>query len=113
VKPENLAGNRHDQQVAITRFEREAQVTASLRSAHTVQLYDFGVARTEAFFYVMELLNGLDLDELVMRFGPVSPSRAVYFLHQVCDSLGEAHEQGLTHRDIKPGNIYVVGTGGR
>jgi serine/threonine-protein kinase len=107
VKPENLAKSSHDQQVALARFEREAQVTAAMRSAHTVQLYDFGIAPTGAFFYVMELLNGLDLDELVTRFGPVSPSRAVYFLHQVCDSLGEAHEHGLIHRDIKPGNVYL------
>ena len=107
VKPENLAKNSHDQQVALARFEREAQVTAAMRSAHTVQLYDFGIAQTGAFFYVMELLNGLDLDELITRFGPVRPSRAVYFLRQICDSLGEAHEEGLIHRDIKPGNLYV------
>jgi len=107
IKPEKLAGDSHEQQVALTRFGREAQVTAALRSAHTVQLYDFGIARTGAFYYVMELLNGLDLNELVTRFGPVSPSRAVYFLSQICASLGEAHEQGLIHRDIKPGNVYV------
>ena len=107
VKPESLAKSAHEQQITLTRFEREAQVTAGLRSAHTVQLYDFGIAQGGAFFYVMELLNGLDLDEFIRRFGPVPSSRAVYFLQQICDSLGEAHEQGLIHRDIKPGNIYV------
>jgi serine/threonine-protein kinase len=107
VKPENLLGSSHDQRITLTRFEREAQVTAALRSAHTIQLYDFGITQTGTFFYVMELLNGLDLDELVTRFGPVSPARAVHFLRQICDSLGEAHEQNLIHRDIKPGNVYV------
>ena len=45
------------------RFQREAQVTAALRSPHTVQLYDFGVNDTGSFYYVMELLDGLDLDK--------------------------------------------------
>lgn len=107
VKPESLATNHHDQQVMLVRFEREAQVTAALQSPHTVQLYDFGIARNGTFYYVMELLNGLDLGDLVTRFGPVAPSRAVHFLEQMCHSLGEAHERGLIHRDVKPGNVYV------
>jgi tRNA A-37 threonylcarbamoyl transferase component Bud32 len=107
VKAENLAANLHDQQVVLARFEREAQVTAALQSHHTVDLYDFGVARNGTFYYVMELLNGLDLSDLVTRFGPLVPSRAVHFLTQMCHSLGEAHERGLIHRDVKPGNVYV------
>jgi serine/threonine-protein kinase len=107
VKPETLGISRHDREVVLARFEREAQVTAAMRSAHTVQLYDFGISRSGAFYYVMELLDGLDLEELVNRFGPVNPARVTYFLMQVCDSLAEAHEQGLIHRDIKPGNVYV------
>lgn len=89
------------------RFEQEAQVTASLRSLHTVQVYDFGVTDDGAFYYVMELLDGFDLETLVERFGPVPIERAVYLLRQVCDSLAEAHERGVVHRDIKPSNIYV------
>ena len=89
------------------RFEREAQATSSLRSAHTIQLYDFGVADDGAFYYVMELLDGFDLEGLVERFGPVPPERAVHLLTQVCASLAEAHEAGLIHRDIKPANVYV------
>ncbi len=55
----------------------------------------------------MELLDGIDLSGLVRRFGPVPAERAVHFLRQICDSLGEAHEAGLIHRDVKPANIYV------
>jgi serine/threonine-protein kinase len=91
----------------VRRFEREAQVIAQLRSPHTVDLYDFGVAENGAFYYVMELLDGLDADSLVRRFGPVSPERAVYLLAQACHSLSEAQSCGLVHRDIKPANIFL------
>ncbi len=108
VRPEILgAGDSEDQQVLLTRFEREAQATATLRSPHTVELYDFGIADDGTFYYVMELLDGLDLESLVKNFGPIPPERAIHLLHQVCDSLGEAHESGLIHRDIKPANIFA------
>src|SRR5215218_2186954 len=68
------------------RFEREAQVIARLRSPHTVNLFDFGVAEDGAFYYVMELLDGLDADRLIRRFGPVPAERAIYLLRQVCHS---------------------------
>jgi eukaryotic-like serine/threonine-protein kinase len=70
-------------------------------------LYDFGVADDGTFYHVMELLGGYDLHALVTRFGPVPAERAVHLLRQVCDSLGEAHEAGLIHRDVKPANIYA------
>lgn len=89
------------------RFEREAQVIARLRSPHTVELFDFGRSEDGAFYYAMELLDGLDADSLVRRFGPVPPERAVYLLRQVCHSLSEAQSFGLVHRDIKPANIYL------
>ena len=92
---------------AIRRFEREAQATATLRSPHTVNLYDFGVAQDGAFYYVMELLDGLDAGALINRFGPLPAARAVYLLKQVCHSLSEAESVGLVHRDIKPPNVYV------
>jgi eukaryotic-like serine/threonine-protein kinase len=92
---------------AVRRFEREAQVIARLRSPHTVELFDFGRADDGAFYYVMELLDGLDTDTLVRRFGPVPPERAVYILRQICHSLSEAQSCGLVHRDIKPANIFL------
>jgi serine/threonine-protein kinase len=91
----------------VRRFEREAQTIASLRSPHTVDLFDFGVAEDGAFYYVMELLEGLDADALVRRFGPVPPERAVHVLRQICHSLSEAESCGLVHRDIKPANIFL------
>ena len=92
---------------AVRRFEREAQVIARLRSPHTVELFDFGIAADGAFYYVMELLDGLDADSLLRRFGPIPPERAIYLLRQVCHSLSEAQSCGLVHRDIKPANIFL------
>jgi serine/threonine-protein kinase len=108
IRPEVLGARDADsRRVLVRRFEREAQATALMRSAHTVELYDFGVTDDGTFYYVMELLDGLDLKELVARAGPVPPERAVHFLRQMCDSLAEAHEAGLIHRDVKPANVYA------
>lgn len=98
-------------QTALARFEREARATAALRSPHSVEIYDFGVTQDGRFYYVMELLDGMDLDSLVKRFGPLPAARVIYFLLQVCDSLSEAHDLGLIHRDIKPKNIFVCRLG--
>lgn len=95
------------EQSQLRRFEREAQATALLESEHTIKLYDFGISTEGSFYYVMELLEGLDLEELVKRHGPMPPSRAVHCLLQVCESLAEAHDNQLIHRDIKPSNIYL------
>jgi serine/threonine-protein kinase len=92
---------------AVRRFQREAEVIARLRSPHTVELFDFGIADDGAFYYVMELLDGLDADSLVRRFGPTPPERAIYLLRQLCHSLSEAQSCGLVHRDIKPANIFL------
>ncbi len=94
------------------RFEREARVTANLRSPNTVRLYDFGVTEGEgAFFYVMELLHGLPLEHLVEQFGPLHPERVIYLLCMACRSLAEAHGAGLVHRDIKPANLFLCQMG--
>jgi len=95
----------------VRRFQREAQVTAGLSSPHTVQLYDFGVNDTGSFYYVMELLQGLDLNQIVTRFGPQPAERVAMLLRQACRSLAEAHARGLVHRDIKPANLFVARLG--
>jgi hypothetical protein len=108
IRPE-LLGVKSPVEAAslIARFQREAEATAALHSSHTVALHDFGVTPEGAFYYVMELLDGLDLETLVRRFGPVPPERAIHILIQACDSLAEAHATGLIHRDVKPANILT------
>jgi serine/threonine-protein kinase len=112
IRPEALgAGTSDAAQVVIQRFRREAQAAAVLRSPHTISLYDFGVTDDGVFYYVMELLEGLDLESLVRRFGPVPAARASFLLRHACHSLGEAHARGLIHRDIKPSNIFTCRLG--
>jgi eukaryotic-like serine/threonine-protein kinase len=89
------------------RLEREVQATAQLRSPHTVQVYDYGLTDDGRFYYVMELLEGLDLEQLVARHGPMPAERTIHVLRQVCHSLAEAHERGMVHRDVKPANIVL------
>ncbi len=111
IRPEVLGADDSARRTVLRRFEREARATAALDSNHTITLFDFGVTQEGAFYYVMELLKGLNLDVLVKRFGPVAPARAVFLLRQACHSLAEAHERELIHRDIKPANIYACRLG--
>ncbi len=108
IRPE-LLGAKSPVEAAslVSRFQREAEATSALHSSHTVALHDFGVTPEGAFYYVMDLLDGLDLETLVRRHGPVPPERAIHFLIQACDSLAEAHEVGLIHRDVKPANMIA------
>jgi serine/threonine-protein kinase len=112
IRTDHIAGSSPAAvSTAIERFRREAEAVASLRSPHTVQLYDFGVTRDRRLYLVMELLDGIDLESLVRRFGPLPPARVVHLLRQACRSLAEAHAVGLVHRDIKPANLHVCRLG--
>jgi serine/threonine-protein kinase len=93
-------------------FTREVRTTASLRSPHTIQIYDFGITQEGAFYYVMELLDGIDLMTLVERYGPQPAERVASLMRQVCHSLREAHARAFVHRDIKPANVLVCAVGG-
>jgi serine/threonine-protein kinase len=107
IRAEGGQGSSANDQALLKRFEQEARATAALRSPHTVGVYDFGISPDGVFYYVMELLDGLDLDTLVKRHGTLRPERVAHLLIQVCHSLQEAHQAGLVHRDIKPANLFV------
>lgn len=97
---------------AIARFEREVRATARLNHWNSVSIFDYGRTSDGKFFYVMEYLTGLSLQEMVKHKGPLSPGRTVYLLRQVCNALIEAHSIQLVHRDIKPANLIVTELGG-
>ena len=97
---------------AIARFEREVKATSRLSHWNSISIYDYGRTSDGTFFYVMEYITGLSLQQLVNRRGPLATARAVHLLKQVCSALIEAHAMQLVHRDIKPANIMVTELGG-
>lgn len=112
ISPQALRGSSADEnRIVIERFRREAEAAATLRSPHTIELYDYGVAEDGTFYYVMELLDGIDFQELVRRHGPLPSERVMHLMLQACDSLGEAHLGGLVHRDVKPSNMVACRMG--
>lgn len=108
IRPEKAGDPR-----VLARFEREVRSTAKLSHWNNIDVFDYGHAADGTFYYVMEFLPGMNLDELVQRHGPLAPERVVHFLLQTCDALEEAHGIGLVHRDIKPANIFAAHRGGR
>jgi eukaryotic-like serine/threonine-protein kinase len=112
IRPELLgAGTTAETAAMLRRFEREAQATAALTSPHTIRVFDFGETGDQRFYYVMELLEGRDLQSLVREFGPLPAARAQFLLRQMCHSLAEAHARGLVHRDVTPSNVYLCRMG--
>jgi serine/threonine protein kinase len=92
---------------SIARFEREVQLTSRLNHPNTIAIYDYGKTSEGVFYYAMEFLDGVNLEDLVERYGAIPEGRTIAILRQVCGSLTEAHGIGLIHRDIKPANIII------
>ena len=89
------------------RFQREARVLRDLRGEHVVSLLDYGELKDGRLFMALELAEGEPLDVLLQK-GPIAPHRAVGILKQICAALDTAHEAGVVHRDLKPGNVMVA-----
>ena len=107
-----IRAERAGDAAARARFEREVQAAAGLTHPNTVQIYDYGHTADGTFYYVMEYLPGISLEDLVAQHGPLPPARAVRILVQICGALREAHGRGLVHRDLKPGNVMLCERGG-
>jgi serine/threonine-protein kinase len=96
----------------LARFEREVQATARLSHWNSIDIFDYGRAEDGTFYYVMEYLPGMNLGEIVKRFGPMPAARVIHLVRQACDALQEAHDLGLLHRDLKPANLFAAVRGG-
>jgi hypothetical protein len=97
---------------ALARFEREARATTELVHPNTVRVFDYGTTEDGLWYYVMELLDGETLAEHVSRLGPLTPARVIHIVGQAARALGEAHEHGIVHRDVKPENLFLTSLGG-
>jgi len=112
IRTDNIKGVAAESaRTAMERFRREAAAAAALNSPHTIALYDFGPTGDGSFFYAMELLEGLSLEDMGKKFGALPAERVVYLLRQACLSLAEAHRRNLIHRDIKPSNLFASRAG--
>ncbi len=96
----------------VARFEREVQITSSLRHPNTIEIYDYGYTPDGTFYYAMEYLQGIDIGDCVQNGGPQPEARVLHVMRQACGSIAEAHAAGLIHRDIKPANIMLCERGG-
>lgn len=103
-----LNRNYSNDNIAVRRFGREAKTVSALRHRNILAIHDIGSTDLAQPFFVMEYLEGISLQQLIERRGPVPIARAVPIFCQVCDGMAYAHDKGLIHRDLKPGNIMLI-----
>lgn len=105
-----LPFNHIEQPAFLDRFLREAQASAALDHPNIVRAYDVGKendGKRDVYFLAMEYIEGRDLAELVKQEGALDFVRCADFVRQIAEGLAHAHDKGLVHRDVKPGNLLV------
>jgi serine/threonine protein kinase len=95
----------------VSRFAREAKASVRIRNEHAINVLDIGVADPIGPFFVMEYLEGINLEELVDSQGAFDVQTAVRYVLEACEALAAAHAQGIIHRDIKPQNMFLAWQG--
>ena len=101
-----------DDPVSVARFRQEAKAAAEIRSPHVVQVFDHGVTGDGENYIVMELLHGVSLGERIKQSGAMPLAKVVQIVSQACKALAKAHTRGISHRDIKPDNIFLGDSAG-
>ena len=90
------------------RFQREALAPSQIGHPNVVDVTDCGTTEEGDFFFVMEFVDGVDLEALIRRDGPMAVERTLLVAVQVCRALEAAHRAGIIHRDLKPSNVMLM-----
>ncbi len=109
IKTITLTGTEEERAHFEARFLQEARAAGGIGHPAIITIYDVG-REGDVAFMAMELLDGRELRELI-RGGSLAPSEAVEIAARVAEALAAAHERGVVHRDVKPGNIMVLSDG--